>query len=182
MNRLIAICGFKHNGKDVIADYICDKYGYKNLKISQTLKSAVKILFSFTDEQIESNEKDIIDENWNITPRKVLQFIGTEVMQYKIQELFPDIKRNFWIKTFISKNLNKNDNPNIIISDLRFLHEYEELKKYNVFIIRVERDSIKNNDTHTSEFEHLNIPTDIVIKNNGTINDLYKEIDKHFSP
>lgn len=176
--KLIGICGRRRSGKDVVANYICSQYNFENKKISDDLKSVIKILFSFTYAQLENDEKDITDKIWDITPRQTMQFLGTEVMQYKIQELLPNINRNFWIKSFINKNLNNNLSKNIVISDIRFLHEYEDLKKYDILIIRIERDNINinSNDEHCSETEHLQIPADIIIKNDGTIDELYKKI------
>lgn len=126
--RLIGICGKKRSGKDVIANYLCNIHQYTNKKISTDLKIIVKLIFGFSDSQIESNDKDIIDKYWEVTPRHIMQFIGTEVMQYQIQSILPNIGRNFWIQSFIKKNL-LYDNQFVVISDLRFIHEYEELKK-----------------------------------------------------
>ena len=175
--QIIGICGKRRSGKDLTANFICSQYNYANKKIASDLKSIIKILFGFSDSQLESDEKDIIDPVWNITPRQPMQFFGTEIMQYKIQELIPDIDRKFWIKSFINKNIHK-DSQKIVISDLRFLHEYEELKKYNVIIIRIERKTDTNNlvDEHISEKEYLKIPADVVIQNDGSIEDLYKKI------
>lgn len=177
--QIIGVCGKRRSGKDLVANFICSQYNYTNKKISSDLKSIIKILFGFTDSQLESDEKDIIDPMWDITPRQPMQFFGTEIMQYKIQELIPDIQRNFWIKSFINKNV-VNNTQKIIVSDIRFLHEYEELKKYNIIIIRVDRinENVNNSavDEHISEKEYLKIPADIVIQNDGTIEDLYKKI------
>jgi len=95
-------------------------------------------------------EKDIIDDRWGITPRKALQFIGTEVLQNKIQELIPGIKRDYFANILLSKI--KNDKY-YVITDLRFLHEYEKIKNLDVFFIRIIRPSNINNDLHSSETE-----------------------------
>jgi len=177
--QVIGVCGKRRSGKDIISNYICSHYNYDNKKISDDLKNVIKILFGFTDSQLETDEKDIIDPLWGIAPRQTMQFFGTEIMQFKIQELFPEIERKFWIKSFINKNIINNPQKRIIISDLRFLHEYEELKKYNAIIIKVERNINNNNhtiDEHVSEKEHLQIPADIIIQNDGTIEDLYKKL------
>lgn len=180
--KIIGICGKRRSGKDTLANYICTHYTFENKKISDNLKSLVKILFGFSDTQVENDEKDIIDPLWNISPRQSLQFFGTEIMQYKIQELLPDINRKFWIKSFITNNIINNISKNIVISDLRFNHEYEELKKHNILIIRIDRESninnIENVDDHCSETEHIQIPADIIIKNDGTIEELYSKINK----
>jgi dephospho-CoA kinase len=182
MNKIIGICGKRRSGKDTVANYICSQYNFENKKIADDLKSIIKILFGFSDVQLENNEKDIIDPLWNITPRQSMQFIGTEIMQYKLQELLPNIDRNFWIKSFINKNIiNDNLPKKIVISDLRFLHEYKNLKSYNILIIRIEKDNNNNNlniDEHISETEHIEIPADIIIKNNGSLEDLYDKLNK----
>jgi len=178
--RIIAICGYKRSGKDTIANYLC-KHGYKNVKIADQLKTMVKQLFNFTQDQLELDEKENIDSRWEISPRQVMQFFGTEIMQYEIQKLLPNIGRTFWIKSFIEKYLVSNNDEKYVISDMRFLHEYEELKKYNVFVIMVQRDvddnSNKEHETHSSEKEYLQIPTDIIITNNSTIDDLLIKVD-----
>jgi len=178
--KLIGICGKKRSGKDILANYLCNNYSFTNEKISEDLKNIIKILFGFTDNQLESNEKEDIDKSWGVSPRQTMKFIGTEIMQYKIQELLPNIKRNFWINSFIKKHI-ENQTNNIVISDLRFLHEYEALKKYNIYIIRLERDLENNEDNHISETEFLNIPPDVILSNNGTINDLYNKCDIIFN-
>lgn len=174
MSKIILICGKKRSGKDTIANYLHQQFGYKNMKISASIKSICKILFDFSDDQMENDDKEKIDPKWNISPRQAFQFIGTDMMQYKIQELLPNIGKLFWIKSFIEKI--KNTSIPIVVSDVRFIHEYEELKKiFNIIVIRVERDTTYD-DTHISEKEYLEIPYDILIKNNSTISDLHTEL------
>lgn len=175
--KVIGICGLKRCGKDTLARYFVDHHGYKHCKIADDLKKVVQVLFGFTDGQLETDEKDQVDPSWNITPRSAMQFFGTEVMQYKIQEILPDVQRNFWIMSFIKKHLHTQP---IVISDLRFLHEYDALMKAsqsNMLVIRVERDSCVN-CSHASEQEHKDIPANMVIHNNGNIEELYVELKK----
>ena len=103
MYNIIAICGAKRSGKDVLCKYLTKKYEYKKLYFSEPLKKAVKELFNFTDIQVgideenaNGDEKDNIDERWGISPRKALQYFGTEIMQYKINELIPNANRGFF--------------------------------------------------------------------------------------
>lgn len=178
---IIGICGLKRSGKDTIAKYICDRYGYTHVKISQDLKHVMQIMFGFTRDQLELDEKEITDPRWGISPRAAMQFFGTEVMQYQVQQILPDIGRKFWIKSFIQKHLSESSYqpPRLVISDLRFLHEYEELKKHGIYVIRIEKiDSPKSQTSHISEEEYLSIPVDLIIKNTGSLTDLYEFLDK----
>jgi dephospho-CoA kinase len=181
--KIIAICGLKRSGKDTIADYLCSTYGYTKVKIANPLKQSLKVMFGFTDEQLESDRKDVIDERWGVEPRKIMQFMGTEVMQYKLQEIMPDIGRRFWIKNLIEEHIKcMSNNSLLVIPDLRFKHEYNMLMSYNTVFWRVDRITDIDNashpcDIHVSEQEYLDIPVSYIYKNKDRKN-LYKQIDE----
>lgn len=173
--RVIAICGPKRSGKDTIAKHITEKYGYKHFKIAENLKSVCGLLFGFSHEQMEDDSKDKVDPKYNISPRQAMQFVGTEMMQYKIQELLPNVGRNFWINLLLQNTKNES---HIVISDMRFLHEYEALRRYDLFVIQVFKDlHIQTLDNHSSEIEWSKIPANIKIHNNSSIENMYKCID-----
>ena len=186
--KIIAVCGYKRSGKDTIAKYLNKKYNYKHLKITYKLKECLKLLFDLRDHELETDKKEKINKKWNVTPRKLMQFIGTEIFQYKIQEILPDIDKKFWIKTFLTdslvNNLRNKKDFHIVISDIRFIHEYEELKNLNIpiSVIKVTNDNImidSNEELHISEREFIKIPYDKEILNNSTFDDMYKKIDEY---
>jgi hypothetical protein len=214
MPRIIAICGAKRSGKDVLAEHLVSKYNYERVSFAEPLKHAIKTLFNFDDDQVGIGEdkgtgkKDIVDERWGITPRAALQFFGTEVMQEKIQDLLPDIKRNFFantLKNYIKTRMDANEGQRFVISDLRFIHEYEmlfsipKIHKDDIAIIRVIRPDtsflrISNpcdavaaaaasvaSIAHKSEQEYINIPYDIILFNNDTIEAYIEKFDKIIS-
>jgi hypothetical protein len=180
MPRIIAICGAKRVGKDLLSNYICNRYGYKKIAFAEPLKDCIKGLFNFTADQVgNSYVKDVVDERWGIAPRKAMQFFGTEILQYKIQELLPDIDRKFLAYTLVSK---LKDDVAYVISDMRFMHEYEEVKKIGAFVIRIDRPGVMpdvNHDiaVHTSEVSYKDIPYDMHIINDGDISEFIKKFD-----
>ena len=202
MPKIIAICGAKRCGKDVLAEHLVNKYNYERVAFANPLKIAVKNLFNFDDDQVGigkdegTDRKDIVDERWGITPRAALQFFGTEIMQEKIQELLPNMKRNFFantLKNYIENAENagyaEND-KRYVISDLRFIHEHEMLLNMpnisinDIMIIRVIRPSenrAKEQEPHISELEYVNIPYDIIMINNGTIDDYIRRFEQIIS-
>jgi len=188
--KVIAICGENRSGKDVLANYIAHKYGYTRLAFAQPLKNIVKIIFDFNDIQVgiddincNGTEKDTIDARWGISPRHALQFFGTEIFQNNIQQLIPNINKDFFANTLMNKI---KENNTYVISDIRFLHEYEKLKSHDLTIIRVIRpNDFSNTDNHVSEQEFKKIPFDIEIVNDSTIdnyiqkyNEKYEELRK----
>jgi len=189
MYNIIAICGAKRSGKDVLAKYLINKYKYEKLSFAEPLKKAVKELFNFNDIQVGidedngiGNEKEIIDERWGITPRKALQFFGTEIMQYKMNELIPNTNRDFFANILVSRII---PNKKYVISDLRFLHEYEKIKGLNIVVIKVVRDClIKTDNEHISENEYKQIPCNIEVLNDGSIDDYinnFEMLNKYYN-
>ena len=68
-----------------------------------------------------------------VSPRMIFQRLGTEFGQYKIYELFPELKtkissRGLWLKLF-EIFLEENKDKNIVIADVIFKHEVDFLKK-----------------------------------------------------
>ena len=182
MSNIIAICGSKRSGKDVLAKYIVATRGFKKLSFAEPLKKAVRELFNFNDIQVGideenavGNEKEIIDERWGISPRKALQFFGTEIMQHTIDELIPNTNRGFLADILLSRISDAASDTcnNYVISDLRFLHEYNKLKSSakirSLIIVKISRPSINivERDTHISEKEYIDIPYDVEIVNDG---------------
>jgi hypothetical protein len=173
---LIGIHGKKYCGKDTVSDYICNKYEYTKYSFATPIKDVCKILFGFSEEQINGTKKEEIDEIWNITPRDAMQKIGTEFGQYQIHEMLPELKcdkRLFWVKHFEN---NYNKDKNIIIADLRFKHEYNTIKQLGGIVIKVKRDS-NYNDEHVSENELNNEKFDYIIDNNKSKEELYNKIN-----
>jgi hypothetical protein len=180
MPRIIAICGAKRVGKDLLSNYICYRYRHKKVAFAEPLKDCVKGLFNFTSDQVgDSYVKDVVDERWGIAPRKAMQFFGTEILQYKIQELLPGIDRKFLAYTLVSK---LKDDVAYVISDMRFMHEYEEVKKIGAYVIRIDRPDViqdVNHDAevHISETNYKDIPYDMHINNDRDIAEFIKKFD-----
>ena len=181
---LIGITGKKGHGKDTIAEHLVKKHNYIQLSFAQPLKEVCKTLFSFTDEQLYGDHKEIKDKYWGISPREAFQYIGTDLFRNNIKNLLPHVENDFWIICLQSKlDFLKNncDDIKIVISDVRFVNEANFIKKNDGLLIKVIR-NFDNNKTnyndHISETTISDINADIDIHNNNTINNLYNDIDE----
>jgi hypothetical protein len=175
---MIGIIGKRRSGKDTTADYIQSNYGYEKKKFAGPLKDAVEILFDFSKDQLETDKKDEIDSRWGVSPRTIMQSMGTTYLQYELSKIIPNIDRNYAIKRMF---LNNSNNNKIVISDVRFTHEADEIKKRNGILIKIIRDQNNTNleiDNHISECGVDNLQYDYLIYNNSTIEDLYTKINK----
>lgn len=185
LGQLVAICGRRRAGKDTIADILCEHHGFRKVRIADSLKQVMKILFHFDDQQMECDRKDEIDQRWGISPRQAMQFFGTEVMQYKLNDLLPNIGRDFWIRSVIEKELRigLQSGERIVIPDLRFLHEEKQLRDLvpsgQLQIWKVIRNIPTHTlpiDSHSSECEWKQICEDVLIDNNNDTSMLQKSI------
>lgn len=81
--------------------------------------------------------------------------------------------------------MDANEEQRFVISDLRFIHEYEmlfsipKIHKDDIAIIRVIRPNTGSvGASHKSEQEYTNIPYDIILFNNGTIDAYIEKFEK----
>ena len=178
--RIIAICGTKGAGKDTLAEHVSRVYGFQHIAVANKLKDVCKTLFDFNDEQLHGSLKEVVDSRYGVSPRQCLQFIGTEVMQYKIQELMPNMGRNFWIKSTISA---LDMNTQYVVSDVRFPHELDAFENLRggCLSIRVDRQSCQLGDIHASELGHREMQVDYVISNNGTPDAMFRMFDEWYA-
>jgi dephospho-CoA kinase len=177
MPIIIALVGKRRVGKDVVAKYLETLHGFIHVKVAQKLKETIKVMFDLQDENVEGSIKDDIDDRYGVSPRQIMQFVGTEIGQFKLQELLPNIGRTFWIKS-LCNHIKNNKNKNFVISDVRFIHEINELCKNfsNVLVLKIERDT-GFTDIHISEQECDNITAHHVVTNNSDINALYEQVE-----
>ena len=184
---IIGFLGKKRSGKDTICDYLVNNYKFKKVAFADKIKEVAKILFDLNDEELFGYKKEKILDNYNITPRDFYQKFGTEIMQNDIYKYLPKLekkipKKLFWaVSTFNKINKMKLEgNKNFCISDVRFKHEVDYIKKQGGIIIKILRKELVKNDKHKSECEIDDInQNDIsfVLYNDKNLEDLYEVMD-----
>lgn len=178
--RIIGIVGKKGSGKDTVGEYLIEKYGYVRFAFGDKVKEVAKALFNFSDEQLHGSLKDIIDERYGIKPRETFQRLGTEFGQYDIHKLFPELKmkiapRSFWTLAF-KEFCQQNPDKNIVITDVRFNHEFKIIEEMGGEFIQIKRNGLSL-DGHISENELGHVQFERVLDNNYELVDLYSQID-----
>lgn len=164
-----------------------------------------ELLEGRTKESRDWREK--VDKWWanklnmpHLTPRWVLQYWGTEVAR----KAFHD---NIWIHSVEYKLVNISDN--VVISDVRFPNEIKSIKDAGGMIIRTHRGPdpewyraaeivnkgpttnlswasnkafLDNYKIHVSETSWIGTDFDAILDNDGTIDDLYSQINQLLNP
>lgn len=182
----IAIMGEIGHGKSTVAEYLCKTYNYTEYAFAFPLKEGLRILFSLSHEQLYGNKKHEVDSRWNVSPRYLLQCIGTDLFRNNISRYFPALTghKNIWISNFVFW-FKEHATSRVVISDCRFEDEVDLLSVLKFQIYRIHRPNIQL-DRHTvftnHESENLSkhpIQNKVIqISNDGSTDELYKKIDK----
>ena len=164
----IYLVGKAGSGKDTIADYLINQYGYKQLRFAKGVYNYAYKYFNMSP-----NEKD----------RKLLQGIG---------KCFRDeIDINYWLN-MVGKQLAESTQP-CIVTDCRFLNEHVYLKERGAISIGIQVDinTRLNRLTKRDGSTQLNTLSDVsetemdiyfddlkyYIDNNGDLKSTFKAID-----
>lgn len=207
---IIGLIGQKRVGKDTVASIIKNinidanldtnldtKYNFKCMALADPIKYIARIMFNFTEEQLYDDAKDIVDSKWGIKPRDFFEQFGTNIMQFDIYKYLPNLesqveKRLFWVKSLLAKIQNDKD-KNVIITDVRGLHEINEINKFTdgkaIFIRIIKKMEIENKSNiynvnsfplHITQREPNEIPDEYIfdtIVNDGTLDDLNEKVE-----
>ena len=199
---IIGVCGFIGSGKDTIADYLVNIHEFRRESFANALKDSVASVFGWDRTMLEGRTKEArewreeVDTWWaerlampTLTPRWVLQYWGTEVCRKNFHD-------DIWIAALENKLRQAKDN--IVISDVRFPNEILSIKNAGGKIVWVQRgelpewynsaiqanqgsniglNEMKYRKIHSSEWAWVGTDFDSILTNDGTLEDLYNQIE-----
>ena len=199
---IIGLIGLNGSGKSTVASILEQKYNFNIDSFAKPVKDIASVIFNWNREKLDGMTEESRkwreekDEEWSkilnkdITPRMILQMIGTEFGRDMLGE-------NIWIESLKKRSENKN----IVISDVRFVNEAENIKNSGGVLIRIKRgldpsylnniNDIKfNNHNELKEYMKIKYPMvheanymigllkpDYVIINDNTLDNLNNNID-----
>lgn len=170
--KTILISGKSGSGKDTLANFLKTEYQNTGKKViiihfADMVKEFAKLYYNWNEEK-------------DVAGRHLLQYVGTTV----VRKAFPNYWAELVAKFLAAENLTGSFDI-ALIPDLRFLNEYKIVKKYNkdcytIRINKIDEDGeyilspiltdLQNN--HPSECELDDFSFDIMVNNNGTLDDL----------
>jgi hypothetical protein len=201
--NLIGIVGFIGSGKDTVANKFVEA-GCVHDSFANPLKDVCASTFGWDRNLLEGDStesrefRETPDIFWtrktgipNFTPRLALQLLGTDVMRNHFHQ-------DIWIDSLEYRLRRKGNAKCVVISDARFRNELDLIKNLDGKIIWVQREELpewyetaktahsnaisrkimetKYKDVHESEWNWAGYDVDYVIKNVGTLEDLYKDV------
>lgn len=190
--QLIGINGKAGSGKDTIATYIHEHYlNCWGEAFATPLKEAGAAAFGIPLDRFNDPEiKELPDPFWKVSPRKIAQFLGTEMFRTYISQLVPQlVPQSFWVARLCGKingeitEVIYEAGETIVITDVRFRNEAEFILDNGGMLIILDRPGADGNvgiAGHQSELgfdppEHTEI---FYITNDGTLEELYDQVNK----
>jgi hypothetical protein len=202
---IIGVAGKAGAGKDTTADFLVKNHGFVKIALADPIKRAAMDWYGFSVTQLwgpseERNKPDLRYVNGYedtpdgashplyLTPRKALQFMGTEVGR----ELYP----NTWVdyamriaKEILEEGVEyyptrgttveKAEVParGVVLSDVRFKNEIDAIHAAGGYVFRLTRGTSLSGaaSQHRSETEQASLPDslfDFLIENSGTLEEL----------
>ena len=189
---LIGLHGLPRCGKDTIADYLVDVYGFRKISFAQALYAEVAKSFRVTVEQLQSHEwKTVPQAQLAIncsddalfqfemahyvvsgqiyakrTSREILQFWGTEYRRR--------VTQNYWLSKF-ERNRSLHAG-NVVAPDVRFDNEAAIIRRENGKILHITRPGCLRSN-HESDKLLSEEFLERSMANDGTLEMLYQKID-----
>lgn len=166
---LIGLAGYAQSGKNTTADILCAEHGFQQRAFADPLREALLRLnpiITAVDDGIHL--RDIVEEHgWEFAKRyrecrELLQRMGTEVGR----EMFG---QNFWVDYCLNGEGGETD---LAITDVRFTNEADAIHARGGVLVRIVRDGYGPINGHRSETDLDEYPFDIIIENNGSLDDL----------
>lgn len=197
---IVGLLGSIGSGKNTVAQILVESYGFRQESFASSLKDACANIFSWPRSLLEGNTehsrqwREEVDEWWaeklgieGFTPRLALQLVGTDVMRNHFH-------KDIWFLSLQYKLLTM-PNTNVVISDARFPNEIRMIEELGGMLIRVDRGpkpewwnvavAAYNGDghceemmrtvyghVHESEWAWVGCEPHLVIRNEGTLEDL----------
>lgn len=192
---LIGIAGKRWSGKSTAAEHLFLKHKFYELSFARPLKDFCCALFLWDNRHMTDDVlKEAIDPRWGVSPRQVLQVMGTDIMRIALPRLVPDLKVGKWgiwvsvVGRSIQNGLRLGC-TRMCISDVRFPNEVDYIKAFsNGIVVRLERPELKEGpqgeketSNHSSETALDNYKFAWTYRNDGTKEALGDFMDKVFA-
>jgi hypothetical protein len=170
--KLIGLTGLPRSGKSTVGEYLKTHHDYFQIAFADPLKEAAAILLDRTEDEMNgiNFDREATLTDWNFSTRWFLQKFGTECLRNQIHQ-------DFWVihmRKRIASLIGMRADDKIVITDCRFDNEAAMIRELGGNVIEIRRDGTSGSD-HVSD---RGIAPDGVIYNNGTLEDLYLEVDK----
>lgn len=192
---IVGICGKKRHGKDSIGKILARHHGFTTTAFADPLKLVAMDLFWLSYDQCYGGpgiDREEDDPRWGISPRHIMQQVGTEVGR----NCHPEV----WVRNTIKliedawdgeevllNNTDAREFEKVVfaehtadkwaVTDVRFPNEARGIREAGGIVVKVVRPSLgESGDIHASETSVDQVEEDHLIINDGTWEELTAKV------
>lgn len=180
--EVIALSGFARSGKDEVSNILVKEFGFKKVAFADKLREVLYALNPIVAHGWQTKAKDypfepvyvqnVIDQygwdgyketSYGPEIRRLLQRLGTEAGRETLWD-------SIWIDAALTGH---DEDAKIVISDARFINEFESVISRGGYVWRVDRPGVGPANDHKSETEAIGYEKfSMQIYNDGDLEDL----------
>lgn len=178
--HLVGITGYATSGKDTFAKSLALRGGFKIMGMSDALLEMARVLnplLQYDDGQLFELNR-VLDAVGYTEAKKIpsvreyLQRLGTEAVRDILGE-------NSWTRAAENRFVGlMAEGHSVAVTGIRFPNEVRMIKYYGGTVVKILRNGTEPSNGHSSDTELDNLPVDMVVFNNGTVDDLGVEASK----
>lgn len=171
---LIGLTGAAFAGKDTVGNYLADMHEFELHAFADPLRAGLIAMFGLTKDDFAPQNKERAIEWLGTSPRRLMQTLGTEWGRHLVAS-------DLWCRAMeqrlaLSRRFHV---AAIAITDVRFADEAALIRRLGGSIWRIERPGAGTtaHGGHISETAGQAIEADSTLINDGTVEQLYEQVD-----
>lgn len=170
---LIGLAGRKGAGKDTAAEWLCFHANFERIALADPIKVAMAAMLDEDPHTLsESALKEIVINRLGYTQRQLMQILGIEWGQNHVARDLLTRVAKYRIDSY-RRVVCPPDG--IVVTDIRFEHDADWIRKQGGHIWHIRRDS-QSHDAYASELGIKGTQADIWIDNTGSLQRLHAQI------
>lgn len=152
---IIGITGKAGVGKSTIANILVKDYGYICAPFAGPLKDMLSAI-GLTHDELYGDKKEVVNSNYGVTPRHMMQTLGTEWGR-------DIIGQHIWVEAWRRSLYRKYQNHNIVVDDIRFPNEVAAVRSLGGKVVNIHWASYLRGPTSSHVSETLELPFDLAV-------------------
>ena len=189
MKNVVCFLAVEGAGKDTAGDVAVTR-GYTRIALADPLKEEVAAAFGVTVDLLNNRATKEMDlPEMGLVHCRDPHFVGWARTRgclewaanspRKVMQCWGDFRREGDTEYFVGQALVKIQGipGDVVVTDLRRWNEYHALVEAGAVLIRVTRPGYAPVNTHPTAVELNEVPTDHVVDNSGSIEDLHRKVE-----
>jgi hypothetical protein len=171
---LIGLAGRARSGKDTAAQHLVNNQGFQSYAFADPLRDGLMHILNLSPCDFEGEQKEQALPWLGRSPRELMQSLGTE---WGRNNVHPEL----WL-LLAAQNLDllartHDTARGFVVSDVRFNNEADFIRKRGGVVLHMNRVVASPVKPHSSENGILIAPGDLRLKNDGSLDDLFTNVN-----